>query len=140
MGLAALNLLGLNVWAWHLNSAVAAKQQATAELLRSTYPNVRAVIDPPVQMRRETENLRGAAGKPGDNDIEVLLAAAASAWPPDRPPADTLRFEPGRLTVSATGWTPEQVAQFRGQLQPAGWQVEFDAGRLTVSRASRGTS
>jgi len=139
-GFVLLNLVGLNLWAWHQRGAITAKQQAMVELLRTTHPKVRAVIDPPVQMQRETETLRAMAGKPGDSDIEALLAAAASAWPAGRPPADTVRFEPGRLTVSATGWTPEQVAQFRNQLKPGGWQVEFDAGRIVVSRASRGTT
>ena len=135
-GLVALNIVGLNLWAWHQSASIQRKQDAMVALLRSTYPNVRAVIDPALQMRRETETLRGNAGKPGEGDFEVLLQAAASAWPADRPPVETLRFEPGRLTLSATGWTPEQVNQFRSQLQPAGWQVEFDAGRLTLSRAA----
>jgi general secretion pathway protein L len=139
-GLVALNLLGLNLWAWHQRDAITRKQQAMVELLRSTYPNVRAVIDAPAQMQRETESLRAAAGKPGENDLEVLLQAAASAWPPDRPPVEMLRFEPGRLTLAATGWTPDQVQQFRSQLRPAGWQVEYEAGRLTLSRASGGTA
>ncbi|MFZ5543574.1 MAG: type II secretion system protein GspL [Pseudomonadota bacterium] len=140
VGLLALNLVGLNLWAWHQRGAIEAKQQAMVELLRKTYPNVRAVIDAPVQMQRETESLRAAAGKPGENDLEALLQAAASAWPPDRPPVEMLRFEPGRLTLAATGWTPEQVAQFRSQLRPAGWQVEFDAGRLTLTRAAGGAA
>jgi general secretion pathway protein L len=138
--LVVLNIIGLNLWAWHQRSSVQEKQQAMADLLRKTYPNVRAVLDPAVQMQRETDALRAAAGKPGDNDLEVLLQAAASAWPPDRPPVEMLRFEPGRLTLAATGWTPDQVQQFRAQLRPAGWQVEFQDGRLMLSRASGGTA
>ena len=79
--------------------------------------------------------LRARAGKPGDGDIEVLLQAAASAWPAGQPPVETLRFEPGKLTLAAGGWSPEQVAQFRNQLRGAGWAVDFNAGQLTVSRA-----
>ena len=74
------------------------------------------------------------AGKPGDNDLEMLLQAAASAWPANQPPIDTLKFEPGHLTLGATGWTPDQVAQFRGVLASAGWQVDFDSGRLSISK------
>jgi general secretion pathway protein L len=139
-GLLLVNLIGLNLWAWHQASAIRTKQQAMVELLRSTYPNVRAVIDAPVQMQRETEALRAAAGKPGEGDLEALLQAAASAWPPDKPPVDALQFEPGKLTLSASGWSPEQVAQFRSQLRPGGWQVDFDAGRLVLSRAREGQS
>lgn len=136
VSLLLLNVIGLNLWAWHQNTTLHRKQATMEALLRSTYPNIRTIIDPQVQMQRETETLRTNAGKPGDNDLEVLLQAAASAWPGDRPPVETLRFESGRLTLSATGWSPEQVNQFRNQLRPAGWQVDFDAGQLKLSRAS----
>ncbi len=136
IGLLLVNLAGLNLWAWHQRSAMAGKQLAMTELLRSTHPKVRVVVDAPVQMRRETEALRIAAGRPGDDDLEALLSAAASAWPMDRPPVESLRFEPGKLTLGAAGWSEAQVAQFRSQLRPAGWQVELDRGNLVVSRAA----
>jgi len=106
-----------------------------AELLRSSFPKLRVVYEAPLQMERETALLRAAAGRAGDDDLESLLRAAAAAWPPGRPPVDTLRFEPGRLSLAANGWTEQQTQQFRSQLQPAGWTVEADAGRLTLSRA-----
>lgn len=138
LGLAAfvlLNIIGLNLYALHQRAAVADKQKGMTALLQSTYPNVRSIIDAPAQMQRETDTLRSRAGKPGDGDLEVLMQAAASAWPPGQPPVETLRFEPGKLVLAAGGWSPEQVAQFRNQLRGAGWAVDFNAGQLTVSRA-----
>jgi general secretion pathway protein L len=46
----------------------------------------------------------------------------------------TLRFEPGRLTLAAAGWNEQQVAQFRDRLRPGGWSVESADGRITLSR------
>jgi len=89
-------------------------------------------------MQREVQALRSIAGKPGDTDLEPMLVAAASAWPADRPPVDNLRYEPGKLILAAAGWSDQQIAQFRGMLQPAGWQVESAEGRLTLSRARPG--
>lgn len=140
-GLVVLNVIGLNLWAWHQRSAIDHKREAMSALLKSSFPSVRTVTDvPELQMQRETELLRTAAGKPGENDFEVLVVAAASAWPANKPPVDTLHFEPGRLTLSANGWTPDEVAQFRNQLRPAGWQVDFESNRLTISRASGGAA
>ena len=51
----------------------------------------------------------------------------------------SLRFEPGRLTLSATGWTDAQVGQFRSLLGPGGWAVEMSEGRITLSRAKPGS-
>jgi general secretion pathway protein L len=138
-GLAALVLLqvaGLNLWAWHQRQEIAAKRQAMVEVLRAAHPQVRAVLDAPVQMQRETDALRAAAGRPGEDDLEALLHAAASAWPDDRPPVEGLRFEPGRLTLSAAGWAEPQVEAFRSRLRAGGWAVESADGRVTLSRAA----
>lgn len=136
--LAAVAIVGLNLWAWHQSAEVQRKKEAMDAVLRGTFPSVRAILDAPAQMQRETEVLQAAAGKPSAGDFEPMLQAAAGAWPADRPAVETLRYEPGRLTLSAAGWSPSQIEQFRNQLQPAGWRVEASEGRLTMSRTPPG--
>ena len=143
-GLVALLLaqvVGLNLWAWYQRGTIDAKQAAMQALVKSAYPNVSeqdVQRDADAVMQRETQALRTLAGKPGDADLETMLQAAASAWPADRPPVDTLRFEPGKLTLSAAGWSDAQVTQFRSLLGPGGWSVESIEGRLLLSRARPG--
>jgi len=91
-------------------------------------------------MQRETDTLRAAAGKPGEADLEPMLQAAASAWPGDRPAVDGLSYEPGKLTLSAAGWDPSQIDQFRNQLQPRGWQIEAVNGNVVMSRSTSNTN
>jgi general secretion pathway protein L len=139
IGLASLlllQLIGLNALAWQQRQAIAAQRLAQEQLLRNSFPNVRAVLDAPVQMRRETELLRAAAGRPGEGDLETLLGAAASAWPEAQGPVQALRFEPGRLSWAAPGWTEQQLQGFREQLRPGGWAVESAEGRISLSRAA----
>lgn len=138
--LAATQLVGLNAWAWHLRSTLDDRRAAEVALLQSTFPQVRAVLDAPVQMRREVAQLRAAAGKPDESDLEPLLQAAAAAWPIGLAPVEQLRFEPGRLTLTASNWKPEQIEQFRARLRPQGLQVESAQGRLVVSRARTGAA
>ena len=136
--LAVVQVLGLNLWAWHQRGVIEARRAALQALVRDTYPKVSPLDvqrDAAAVMQREAQTLRTLAGKPGDTDLEPMLQAAASAWPPERPPVDMLRFEPGRLTLAATGWTAEQIEQFRSVLRPAGWQVDASEGRLVLSRA-----
>lgn len=138
-GLAALlavQVVGLNAHAWQQRQAIADKRAAMNALLRETHPGVRAVLDAPLQMQRETERLRAAAGRPGDSDLEVLLAAAAAAWPDGQGPVQALRFEAGRLTLAAPGFGEPQLAQFRQRLRVAGFSVELADGRLTVARGA----
>jgi len=85
-------------------------------------------------MQREIDGLRALAGRSGDKDFETLLAAAATAWPQDRGPLDSLSFEAGRLQLSSAGWSEAQIQQFRSQLRSEGWQLESGEGQLTLSR------
>ena len=135
--LVAVQVLGLNAYAWQQQQALQTQRAAMTTLLRSAHPQVRSVLDAPAQMRRETELLRETAGVPGDADLETLLAAAAAAWPDGQGPAAQLRFEPGRLTLPASAWTPPQVEQFRQRLKTGGWTVDQADGRLTVQRGAR---
>ena len=136
IGLALLNVLGLNLWAWHQESLIADKRQAMTRLLQTTFPQVRAVLDAPVQMQREAQTLRTAAGKAGDTDLEPMLQAAASAWPAERMPVDGLNFEAGRLSLPAAGWNEAQIAEFGARLRPGGWAVAGTDGKLVMTRAA----
>lgn len=136
VSLIALHIVGLNLWAWHQHAEIEERKSAMINLLRNTFPQVRAVRDAPVQMQREADAVRAAAGKAGDADLEPMLAAAALAWPADRPAIEGLRFEPGRLTLAATGWGNAEIEQFRARLRPTGWQVELSESRLIVTRAA----
>ncbi|MDM4766427.1 type II secretion system protein GspL [Pelomonas sp. SE-A7] len=137
-GLLGVQLLGMNVWAWQQNRELERLRTSVEGVLRSAHPQVRAVLDAPLQMQRETELLRSQAGRTGDQDLEPLLAAAAAAWPADRPPLDALSFETGRLSLSSQGWSEAQLANFRRQLQSEGWLLEPAEGRMTLRRAKPG--
>ncbi|HEY1129375.1 MAG TPA: type II secretion system protein GspL [Roseateles sp.] len=136
VGLVLVQVLGLNLWAWHQHRELAARREALTATLTGAFPQVRAILDAPVQMQKQLDLLRAGAGSIGEQDFEALLGAAALAWPGDRPPTDALAFEPGRLTVSAQGWAPAQIDNFRTQLRSEGWQLDASEGKLTISRAS----
>ncbi len=138
VALVVTQVIGLNAWAWHLRSTLEARRAAQVALLQTTFPQVRAVLDAPLQMRREVATLRAAAGKPDESDLEPLLQAAAAVWPADLAAVESVRFEPGRLTLAASSWDAAQIEQFRAQLRPQGLQVEAADGRLVLSRAARG--
>ncbi len=143
VGLAALlllHVLGLNAYAWQQRHGIAERRQAQEALLRSSFPGVRAVLDAPLQMRRETEALRAAAGRAGDDDLESLLAAAAAAWPEGQGPLHLLRFEPGRLSLAVAGWSADETAQFRDRLRAAGITTDDAEGRLVLRRTGAGRS
>lgn len=129
-----VNVLGLQAWAWQQQQAVRAAQQAQVKLLQSTHPQIRVVLDAPLQMERELERLRQGAGQPGEVDLEAALAAAAAAWPDGWAPPQALRYERGRLTLSTAGLDGAQVTSMNDRLQPLGWSVGAAGGTLTLTR------
>jgi general secretion pathway protein L len=134
-GLVVVQLIGLNASAWQQRSALADRRAAMVQLLRASHPQVRAVLDAPLQMQRETETLRAVAGRAGDSDLEVLLQAAASAWPPNTP-TTSLSFEAGRLTLASTDLRGPAAEALAARLRPAGWQVQASDGSVVISKAS----
>lgn len=140
VALVALQVLGLNLWAWHQQRQIETKRTAMVQLLRSTHPQVRTVLDAPVQMQRETDTLRSAAGKSGDADLETLLGAIAAAWPEGQAPMSSLKFDNGRLSFAASGWAETQIAQMRAQLANSGMELALDNGVLSVRRGGKATS
>ena len=139
--LVALQIVGLNVWAWHQRSAVESRRAAIQALVKKTFPRVAdgdVQRDPAAVMLRETQALRTLAGKAGDSDLEPMLQAAAAAWPGERPPVDTVRFEGGKLSLAANGWSDAQIEQFRSVLRPAGVRVDASEGRLILTRGRSG--
>jgi general secretion pathway protein L len=135
VALVLVQVVGVNALAWQQRNALAQQRQTQLDLLRSAHPQVRAVLDAPLQMQRETAALRSAAGVPGDDDFETLLTAAAAAWPDGQPPAAQLRFEPGRLSLPGAGWGPPQTDALRQRLAALGWGLDQSDGRLVISKA-----
>jgi general secretion pathway protein L len=130
--LVAVQLLGLNAHAWQQRQRIADSQAQMVALFKQAHPAVPVVLDAPLQMQRETELLRGRAGRAGPGDFEALLAAAAAAWPDGVGPALSLRFEPGRLTLAVPGWGDAQWQQFQQRLRASGQAAEFVAGQVSI--------
>jgi general secretion pathway protein L len=140
--LIVLQLAGLNLWAYTQHREIDARRATLQALVKQSFPRVSDLDiqrDAAAVMQRETQALRALAGKAGDGDLEPLLLAAAAAWPRERP-VENLRYEPGKLSLAATGWNDAQIERFRQQLAPAGWRVDASEGRVVLSRMRGGTA
>lgn len=137
LGLAALvgvQLLGLNVHAWQQRQALEARRAEMKNLLTTTHPGVRVVMNAPLQMQRETDRLRAAAGRPGEGDLEALMGAAAAAWPDGQGPVQTLTFDGSRLNLAVPGFGAPQLAQLQERLRGSAVGAELNDGRLVLAR------
>ena len=113
-----VNLLGLNLWAWQVQAHVSAQRDSVNALLINTFPQVKVVIDAPIQMRREVEALQKNSAQPQDADVDVMLQVLSTSWP--------------------SGAVPTQIEYRGGTLRLGGLKAEaLEALRQAHSQSNR---
>ncbi len=133
-GLALLvlaHLAGLNAWAWRERATLEARREAVRTTLTQTFPQVKLVVDAPLQMEREVQALRQATGTAGARDLETLLGTLATVAPGRS--ATQVTYEGGELRVGGLGWTDADLATAGPRLRGQGLSVRRE-GDLVVLR------
>lgn len=140
VALVLTHLVGLNAWAWAQRTSLEAKRQAVRDVLTGSFPAVKVVLDAPVQMAREVQRQRLAAGAASENDLEVLLAAfgdlsvAAPALAAQRPAS--IEYGGGELRVKGLGLANVSLADLAGRARARSVQVRIDGDSLVLTAAS----
>ena len=130
--LAVAQLLGLNAWAWKERSSLEAKRGQTTQLLTQNFPQVKVIVDAPVQMQRELALLRQASGSLSSRDLENLMAKFYGAAPTASTPSG-IDFANGELTLKGTGLGASQLSELQPKLRAAGLAVRSEADRIVVA-------
>jgi len=102
------------------------------QTLRDTFPQIRVVVDAPVQMEREVAALRQQTGTASPRDLDALLAALATALPPGRTPAG-LEYGNGQLRAAGLALSPDEVRSVATQLRGLGYTAAAEGGVLLVA-------
>jgi general secretion pathway protein L len=130
--LVAVNLVGLNAWAWKEQASLDDKREAVRAILRETFPQVRVIVDAPVQMEREVASLRQQTGTASPRDLDALLAALAASVPAGRAPS-ALEYANGQLRASGLSLSTEEVRLVSGQLRALGYSATSEGPVLVVA-------
>lgn len=129
--LVVLNLAGLNAWAWRERSALDAKREVIRNTLTQTFPNVKVVVDAPVQMEREMANLRQSTGATSGRDLEAMLAALATAMPPQRSIA-AIDYTNGELRVKGLALSADEARNVANAMKARGYGASVNGDTLVV--------
>ena len=125
------NLVGLNVWAWKEQAALGRQRAAVVGTLTQTFPQVKVVVDAPVQMERQVAALRQATGVSSDRDLEAMLAVLAAALPPDRS-ADSIEFVAGEARFKGLKLQGTNTSPLIAQLKALGYTARMESDVLSL--------
>jgi general secretion pathway protein L len=130
LALLLVNLVGVNAKAWKEKSAIESKRAAVSELLVSTFPSVRVVVDAPLQMAREVAALQQAGGVASSRDLESMLGSFAAVAPANTV-ANAVEFTSNELRLKGLKLTQEELSELSFKLNAQGYSaVPLDDGLL----------
>ncbi|MEM5431676.1 type II secretion system protein GspL [Cupriavidus oxalaticus] len=142
-GIVLVQVLGMNIHWLLLRNEQQRVETAQQQALRSAFPQTQTILDAPLQMRRQVEQLRIASGRSTPEDFLPLadrFAQAARRLPPDA--LQALEYRGRMLVVTLKPGT--DIASLRNAARQAGLQMEEDktggaAGSATGSAAGGAT-
>ena len=131
LALLVINLIGLQAWAWKEQSALAAQRAAIKNTLTSTFPEVRPVVNAPVQMARALADLQRRNGTASNADLETMLVNFQAAAP-DLPAPSAIEFVAGELRLKGLASTAGDPAALSARLKPQGYSARLDGDSLVI--------
>ena len=131
IALIAINLTGLQAWAWKQESALAAKRTAIRETLTAAFPDVRVVVDAPVQMKRALTDLQRRNGAASAADLETMLGQLQAAAPDSAPPAG-IEFTAGELRLKQSEPSGAALTSVVARLQASGYSARIEGANLVM--------
>ena len=129
-------LIGLNAWAWKESNSLEAKRKAIRASLMQTFPQVKLVVNAPVQMARELDLLRQSVGATSIRDLEPMLSALGAVLPPQTS-ASQLDFSPGEIRLK--GLDPAPGPDAIASLRSSGYSLRSEGNLLVLQTANGAT-
>lgn len=132
-GLVAVQLLGLNAWAWKQGAELDDKRAQVKQTLTSTFPHVKVVVDAPIQMQREMALLRQSQGQLSERDFESMygrfLAISGLRTAPT-----SIDFVGGELQLRGVELNQAQTQALQPRLQFAGLAMRMEGNALILTQ------
>ena len=132
----AINLAGLQAWAWKEQSALTAKRAAIRDILTATFPDVRVVVDAPLQMARSLADLQRQSGAAASGDLETMLGLFQTLAP-EIPAPSAIEFMAGELRLKVLDTSAPALATTTTKLQANGYSAIVDGDRLVLKQERR---
>ena len=134
--LLVVNLAGLQAWAWKARSALADKRTAIGNTLTATFPEVRVVVDAPLQMARSLAGLQRRNGAASPADMETMLGQLQAAAP-DIPAPSAIEYIADELRVKGLDAAAPGLSGISARLLAQGYSARLEGDSLILKEERR---
>lgn len=124
-----VQIVGLNWYAHRQQAAVNQERRAMQAAFTSTFPKVQAVVDAPVQMQREVDQLRQQSGQLAQDDPEVMLSVLMQTANFAAVPT-AVHFQNGQLQVEGLQLSSAALADLTRAMQARGYELQAQGSTL----------
>jgi general secretion pathway protein L len=134
--LIALQVLGLQAWAWKQEHRLEGLQSDIRTTFTQAFAQVPVIMDPVLQMERETQALIKASGKATQGELAHMLAALATVGTAP----EGIEFKKGELSLM--GWQPAgaSLPALQAGLERQGYRLQQTGERWTLRSAQPGVA
>lgn len=132
--LIAVNVVGLNAWAWKEQSLMNSKRLAMREILSRSFPKVNVIVDPPIQMERELASLKQSAGVPSRRDLEPILGLLSTALAAGHT-ASALHFSSNEMKVKDLNLSSAEVQYLTEKMSAQGYELHHEDNLLVIKES-----
>ena len=128
-----VNLLGLNVWAWKEQSALQKSRESIQAKLTQTFPQVKVVVDAPLQMEREVAALRLGTGATTGQDLESILGVLGAAIDTKKTAA-AIDFSAGEAKIKGLQLSAPETSSLMGRLKAQGYAFRTESDTVYIKQ------
>jgi len=136
----ALLLLGIGYAGKLIEQRQLIRQQAelrqqAEQIYRQTFPGVRKVVNPRVQMEQRLKQLRGGNEAPRDRFLDLLADAGKVIAADDKARLESIRYRNGRLDLKVSAPTLSRFDALKNALTTAGLDAELTDADAAAGKA-----
>lgn len=131
-----VNLGGLQAWAMKERSELADKRAAISHTLTATFPDVRVVVNAPLQMARAVADLQRRNGAASAADLETMLGQFQASAPGTRAPS-AIEFIANELKLQGLDTKSPGLAGVAERLRAQGYSARLEGDSLTIAEEKR---
>lgn len=132
-------IIGLNFVAWQEYQQLKLKKQESTKILNQTFPEVKLIVNAPIQMERQVDLLRQNSSSLGSNDFETLLSFIGSILPDEVRPS-AYQYQNQELVITGLPNEAFIIQNMQAQAKQNGYELVLQGNNFVLRKVTQKNS